>query len=294
MDYLKTWQWDEAKYPKGRSVTDHLSFVTGVVNHIDEEARSKIAQYNDFKTQRGNLAQKDGANLTGKDLIDVLTPDVVKATNGPDDDFIMTEHLVTVPIILPRGGEEEFLSTYETMVENMVPMSARKFKGPGCEDKDGNTLWRVVMFKSAVEGFKKACRDKRLQTRDFEYSQQNYEKLKQQRSQTEDQVKRQREVVLGLFAAAWSDVLVAWMHIKAMRVFVESVLRYGMPPSFACYILSPKSDSTAARKALADSLGKQVSAMSSKMGEDKGDADEDFFPYVSLSFTPFVVSRERA
>eukprot|EP00930_Biecheleria_cincta_P101345 TRINITY_DN92984_c0_g1_i1.p1 TRINITY_DN92984_c0_g1~~TRINITY_DN92984_c0_g1_i1.p1 ORF type:complete len:407 (-),score=92.55 TRINITY_DN92984_c0_g1_i1:128-1348(-) len=292
MDYLKTWQWDEAKYPKGRSVSDNLSFVTNNVNHIDEEARSKIAQYNDFKTQRGNLAMKDGANLLGKDLIDVLTPDVVKATNGHEDDFIMTEHLTTIPVILPRGSEEEFLATYETMSENIVPMSARKFRGPGCEDKDGNSLWRVVMFKSAADGFKKACREKRFQTRDFEYSQQNYEKLKQQRSQTEDQVKRQREIVLGLFAAAWSDVLVAWMHIKAMRVFVESVLRYGTPPSFACYVLTPK-DVTSARKALADSLGKQVSSLSSTTGEDKADGDDEFFPYVSLSFTPFVVSREK-
>jgi len=292
MDYLRTWQWDEAKYPKGRSITDHLSWVMGVVNHIDEEARSKTGQYNDFKTQRGNLAKKDGANLTGKDLVDVLTPEVVKATNGHDDDFITTEHLVTVPVILPRGGEEEFLSIYESMQENIVPMSARKFKG--LDDKDGNSLWRVVMFKSAVDGFKKACRDKRFQVRDFEYSEQNYRKLQQQRDQTEEQVKRQKELVLGLYQAAWSDVLVAWIHIKAMRVFVESVLRYGMPPSFACYILSPKGDSTAARKALADSLGKQVSTLSSTMGDDKADGDDEFFPYVSLSFTPFVVSRDKA
>eukprot|EP00930_Biecheleria_cincta_P047985 TRINITY_DN33377_c0_g1_i1.p1 TRINITY_DN33377_c0_g1~~TRINITY_DN33377_c0_g1_i1.p1 ORF type:complete len:408 (-),score=112.10 TRINITY_DN33377_c0_g1_i1:100-1323(-) len=291
LDYLRSWQWDDAKYQKGRSITDHLAFAMSVVNRLDEETRAKTAQYNDVKTQRGNLAKKDGANLTGKDLVDVLTPEVVKATGGPEDDFIMTEHLVTLPVILPRGTEDEFLKSYETMAENVVPMSARKFKG--LDDKDGNSLWRVVVFRSAAENFKRACREKRFQVRDFEYSEQDYKKLEQQRNQTDEQVKRQREVVLGLYQAAWSDVMVAWVHIKAMRVFVESVLRYGMPPNFASFIVSPKGDAAAARKALADTLGKQVSNLSSSMGEDKGDGDDEFYPYVSLSFTPFVVSREK-
>mmetsp|Transcript_62481 Transcript_62481/g.111037 ORF Transcript_62481/g.111037 Transcript_62481/m.111037 type:complete len:404 (+) Transcript_62481:83-1294(+) len=289
LDYLKTWQWDEAKYPKSRSISDNLSFSMSVVNHIDEEARNKTAQYNDFKTQKSNMSKKDAANLTGKDLIDVLTPDVVKATGGADDDFIYTEHITTVPVILIRGADEEFLKVYETLEQNVVPGSARKFNG--LDDKDGNTLWRVVMFKSAVDGFKKACREKRITVKDFEYSEDAFKKLKSQREQIEESLKRQKELVLGLYQAAWSDVMVAWMHIKAMRVFVESVLRFGMPPSFASFMLSPKGDSVPSRKALADVLGKQVTGMGSAMAEGGGD-DEDFYPYVSLSFVPFVVTRE--
>eukprot|EP00438_Fugacium_kawagutii_P029774 Skav217063 [mRNA] locus=scaffold208:299140:308663:+ [translate_table: standard] len=91
--------------------------------------------------------------------------------------------------------------------------------------------------------------------------------------------------------ASWSDVFVAWMHIKAMRVFVESVLRFGMPPSFATFILSPKGDPTLARKSLAETLGKQAGTMSTSMSET-ADGDDEFFPYVSLSFTPFAVNRE--
>ncbi|CAK9070571.1 V-type proton ATPase subunit C 1 (V-ATPase subunit C 1) (Vacuolar proton pump subunit C 1), partial [Durusdinium trenchii] len=168
LDYLGTWSWDEAKYPKSRSIPDMLSYAMSTVNHIDEEARNKTMQFNDFKTQMSNLAKKDAANLAGRDLIDVLTPDKVKADGGPDDDFISTEHLTTIPVIVPRGGEEEFLKMYETMQENVVPRSARQFKG--IDDKDGNSLWRVVMFRSAVEGFKKVCREKRFAVREFEYN----------------------------------------------------------------------------------------------------------------------------
>mmetsp|Transcript_23146 Transcript_23146/g.53407 ORF Transcript_23146/g.53407 Transcript_23146/m.53407 type:complete len:268 (+) Transcript_23146:426-1229(+) len=263
-----------------------------VVNKLDEEARNKTAQYNDFKTQRGNMAKKEGANLTNRDLVDVLTPDVVKMQGNADDDFIYTEHLTTVVVILPRGAEPEFAKTYEKIAENVVPMSGRKFKD--LDDKDGNTLWRVVVFKSAAENFKKQCRERRYIVRDFEYSEEGYRRLKAQRDQLEDSVRRQHELVRGLYQAAWSDAMIAWVHIKAMRVFVESVLRFGMPPRFASFVVSPKQSSTAGvRKALADVLGK--GAQSALFGGDKvaeaQDGDDEYFPYVSLAFTPFNVQR---
>ncbi|CAE8706987.1 unnamed protein product, partial [Polarella glacialis] len=279
LDYLKTWQWDEAKYPKTRSIADNLTLLMSVVNKLDEEARNKTAQYNEFKTQKGNMSKKDGANLAGKDLIDVLTPDVVKCTGGPDDDFIMTEHVITVPLIIPRGQEEDFLNFYESTDQYVVPESARKFEG--MDDKDGNSLWRVVMFRSAVDAFKKACRrEKRFLVKDFEYSEEAYKKLQVNRASLDESVKRQHELVRGLYQAAWSDAMVAWMHIKAMRVFVERVLRFGMPPRFASFVLH------------SDILGKQAGTFSAdnktdSRGED-GKDDDEFFPYVSLSLTPFT------
>ncbi|CAE8651453.1 unnamed protein product, partial [Polarella glacialis] len=190
-----------AKYPKSRSISDNLTLLMSVVNKLDEEARNKTAQYNEFKTQKANTSKKDGANLAGRDLIDVLTPDVVKCTGGPDDDFIMTEHVTTVPVIIPRGQEEDFLKFYESTAQYVAPQSARKFDG--MDDKDGNSLWRVVMFRSAVDAFKKACREKRFLVKDFEYSEKAYKKLKVQREQLEESVKRQHELVRGLYQAAW-------------------------------------------------------------------------------------------
>lgn len=284
-DYIKNWAWDEAKYPKTRSISDNLTLLMAVVNKLDEEARNKTAQYNEFKVQKGNLGKKQNANLLGMDLVDVLTPDVVSMKmGGSDNDFIETQHMSTVCVILPRDGDVEFLKVYETMAENVVPQSAKHFSK--LDDKDGNSVWRVVMFKGAVEAFKKQCREKRFVTRDFVYSEEAYNKLKTQRLTLEDSVKRQHEIVRGIYQAAWSDCLVAWVHIKAMRIFVESVLRFGMPPRFASFILSPK-NGPATRKVLADVLGKNSSAA------PKADADdgEELFPYVSLSFTPFVAPR---
>jgi len=268
---------------------DNLTLLMSNVNRLDEEARNKTAQYNDFKTQKGNLLKKDGANLATKDLIDVLTPDVVNNSGTANDDFIYSEHLTTVPVILSRGADVEFLKLYETMAENVVPGSARKFVA--LDDKDGSSVWRVVVFRKSVEAFKKQCREKRYITRDFTYSEEGYEKLKKHRETIDESVKRQHELVKNLYQAAWSDTMVALMHIKAMRIFVESVLRFGMPPKFASFILTPK-NSGPARKALADILGKS-SMSEAKMAETHQDEGEEYFPYVSISFTPFAVPREK-
>jgi len=290
LEYLKTWQWDEAKYPKSRSVSDNLSLLMSVVNKLDEEARNKAAQFNESKSQKSNLAKKDAANLLGRDLVDVFTPDVVTSKGGENDDFIYTEHLTTVAVICPRGTEGDFQKCYESLVPTVVPKSAKCF--PQLADKDGNSLWRVVVFKSDAENFKRACRERRVVPRDFEYSEEGYNKLVQQRMQVDEQVKRQNDLVRGLYQAAWSDAMVAWVHIKAMRVFVESVLRFGMPPQFASFVVSPKASSVAsARKSLAGILGQgPAAAMSGGQKEDTQD-DEEYFPYVSLSFTPFTMAR---
>eukprot|EP00421_Protoceratium_reticulatum_P046956 CAMPEP_0168442638 /NCGR_PEP_ID=MMETSP0228-20121227/44115_1 /TAXON_ID=133427 /ORGANISM="Protoceratium reticulatum, Strain CCCM 535 (=CCMP 1889)" /LENGTH=412 /DNA_ID=CAMNT_0008457013 /DNA_START=38 /DNA_END=1276 /DNA_ORIENTATION=+ len=295
-EYLKTWQWDEAKFAKTRSISDNLALLMGAVNKLDEEARNKTATYNEYKTQKGNLAKKEGANLTTRDLVDVLTPDVVKQNGTADDDFIQTEYLTTVPLVLPRGGEVEFLKLYDSMHEKVVPGSAKKFEG--LDDKDGNSVWRVVMFKRAAESFKKQCRERRFLVRDFEYSAEGYKKLQTQREQIDEAVKRQHELVRSLYSAAWSDTMVAWVHIKAMRVFVEGVLRFGMPPAFASFIVSPKPGAAGSvRKSLAAILGKQGQAGpcgGDKMAAATEEEGEEYYPYISLSFTPFTINREKA
>jgi hypothetical protein len=39
--------------------------------------------------------------------------------------------------------------------------------------------------------------------------------------------------------STYSEVFSAWVHVKAMRCFVESVLRYGLPVNFAASLLLP-------------------------------------------------------
>jgi V-type H+-transporting ATPase subunit C len=279
--YLREWRWDDAKYPKMRGLQNNLTLLLSTANKLEEEARTKSSQYNDLKNAQTAMQKKDSGSLVARDLTDVLTPDRVE-----EDDFINTQHLTTLVVILPQSNVEAFLKSYEIYAENVVPRSAKQFtKVPKSED--GTQVWRVVLFRSSVDAFMKKSREEKQGTcRQFEYSVSTYEKVKTQREELKKECERQDKMMYHFCKASLSDVLVAWVHIKAMRIFVESVLRFGVPPNFASFIIQPKQNQQPAmRKALADVIGKGADSAA-----DMGD-EEDYYPYVSLTFTPFTPQR---
>merc|ERR1712070_529362 len=143
------------------------------------------------------------------------------------------------------------------------------------------------------EAFKKACREKRFVPRDFEYSKDGYAKLLKTRAELEEQTASMYSKLKDLVFTAWSDAMVAWFHVKAMRVFVECVLRYGIATPFAPFVVVPKNGLTA-RAALGEALkSKKVKQIFSaeKLAEAAAEEGEEYYSYVSLSFTPFTAQR---
>jgi len=283
-DYIKSWKWDEGKYPRDRPVADNLKFLSSTVAKMDEEVRNKLQQYNESKTARSNISKKDATTLTTRDLVDVLTPAKVA-----QDDFVFTEHLSTVCVILARGASVEFLKKYETFTDHVVPMSAKHFTSE--DDKDGNSVWRVVVLKTEVDAFKRACRENRYVPRDFEYSEDGYDKLIKQRDSLEVQCAEQVSKVKTLCMMSWSEALAAWIHIKAMRVFVECTLRFGQKSSFTAYVLAP-TNPLKARRALLDILTTGNFEAAKELSDAAAEEGDEYFSYVSVSFTPMAASKQ--
>jgi len=282
--YMREWKWDDAKYPKMRGLTNNLTLLLSVTNKLDEEARNKSAQYNELNSAKNAMVKKEAGSLMSRDLVDVLTPEIVK-----EGDFVQTQHITTIILILPFINVEPFLKVYERYAENVVPMSAKQFTA--VREEDGTQIWRVLLFRSSVEAFVKKVREQRDgTTRIFDYSPQAYDRVKLQREEVRKECEKQEKMMKGFCKASLSDVMIAWVHIKAIRIFVESVLRFGVPPSFASFIIQPKHNQTAGmRKALADTLGKGTA---DTMAGGEGEGEEDYYPYVSLNFVPFSANKQ--
>lgn len=288
-EYMSAWQWDDAKYPRTVPIVQIAANLMVVTNKLDEQTREKTTTYNELKMQKANFDKNSSGGLASRDLTDVFAPEKVRMTGGAEDDFIYTEHLTTICVIVPRSASDDFRGSYERMTELVVPGSAKHFASE--DDKDGNQLWRVVMFKSCVEAFKKACRDMRLVTRDFEYSEEGYTRIKAQRAQVTQQLKSAHDMLKGLYQAAWSDAVVGWIHIKAMRAFVESILRFGVPARFASFFVAPRSGQLAQCRSALNSVLAPKGGQTSMDSATEQDDGEEYFPYVSFSFTPFTVAR---
>lgn len=82
----------------------------------------------------------------------------------------------------------------------------------------------------------------------------------------------------------YGDSFVAWMHIKVIRVFVESVLRYGLPVDFTAvlYKVLPHKDEDLI-KALDKHLGNAPTGPVDDKDEEGG---EEFHEFVMLRFDP--------
>ena len=104
-------------------------------------------------------------------------------------------------------------------------------------------LIRFVLFSGIfvdyVEPLKAAYRERRFQIRDFSYDATKAGSLPAQIKAATAEVKQVHSTIVRWCKAHFGESLVAWVHLKLIRAFVESVLRYGLPVDFVSVFLEP-------------------------------------------------------
>ncbi|CAK9143358.1 unnamed protein product [Ilex paraguariensis] len=77
------------------------------------------------------------------------------------------------------------------------------------------------------------------------------------------------------------------MHFCAVRVFVESILRYGLPPSFLSVVLAPSAKSEKKVRSILEGLCDSSNSTYWKTEDEGGmggfGGDVDSYPYVSFT-----------
>jgi len=123
---------------------------------------------------------------------------------------------------------------------------------------------------------------KKFTVRDFVFEENKSAKADKKKLQ--DDKERIRMNLIKWCKLNFSEVFIAWLHLKAIRTFVESVLRYGLPINFQAMLLLPNKGK---QRNLRRSLGDLYKVLSNKSiyskESDVEDIDlEKFYPYVSL------------
>jgi V-type H+-transporting ATPase subunit C len=171
-------------------------------------------------------------------------------------------------------------------VNAVVPRSADT---PLAQDSE-YSLFRLVVFSRLSDEVRQKCREKGYQVRDF--------KLKGDRGGDPDEELRRLRTEAGdagrelseWCEKAFAEAITQWMHLVTVRVFVESILRYGLPPNFQGVILRPAPrTSDKLRAILAKKFGTtgavhwKDSALSSEDSKAGPGIDAETFPYVSFT-----------
>ncbi|RLN98831.1 hypothetical protein BBJ28_00001413 [Nothophytophthora sp. Chile5] len=323
--YLSFFSWDEAKHPHRRPLPEIVSIIQSVrppsVGKIEEELKQLSTRYAEKKQQLIGLQRKKGGNLMVANLTDVLTPDIVSPS-----DFVNTEYLQTLVVIVPKTLEEQWLLEYAQLGDQIaeygpkgargnvrgspvVPGSSRKLmeegdsavytvtllKGqyqPGFVDKEGN--FEPGSTVDYVEEFKTRAKEKRFVVREFTFDPTSHASNEEAIAELEVEVDRLWSALIRWCKAHFGETFIAWMHIKVRMdapVFVESVLRYGLPVNFIVAMYKVRCPHHGKDKKLRAVLGKKYAhlqpAQFSGLEEgSSGSAQAEYYPYVTNAFNP--------
>ncbi|KAB5520881.1 hypothetical protein DKX38_025200 [Salix brachista] len=215
--YLTRFVWDEAKYPTMSPLKEIVDSIHSQVAKIEDDLKVRVAEYNNVRSQLNANNRKQSGSLAVRDL-----SDLVKA-----EDIVISEHLITLLAIVPKYSQNEWLANYETLTNYVVPRSSKKLY----EDNE-YALYKVALFKRVADNFRTNAREKGFQIREFEYSPEAQENRKQELERLAQDQESLRSSLLQWCYTSYGEVFSSWMHFCAIRVFAESILRHGLPPSF--------------------------------------------------------------
>ncbi|KAK9366581.1 hypothetical protein V1509DRAFT_629436 [Lipomyces kononenkoae] len=223
--YLKSFQWNAAKYRVDKPIAEQMDTLSKEVFALDADLKTVYTNYMNAKSNLGAVERKQVGNLSTRSLHDIVKK----------SDFVVgSDYLETVLVAVPKSSVKQFIKAYETLVPMVVPRSANVIA-----NDDEFFLYSVTMFKKSVPEFLHKCRESKWYPREFKWSDGVIEDLKKEKEKASEQERRLWGEVVRLARATYTDSFQAWIHLKSIRVFVESVLRYGLPPDFVSVLVKP-------------------------------------------------------
>ena len=146
----------------------------------------------------------------------------------------------------------------------------------------------MTLFKKVVEDFKLAAREQKWIVRKYERTEgldpAEMKKMKEDKA-------RLKKSLIRWCDTNFAETYVAWIHLKCIRCFVETVLRFGPLTKFEAILVWPNPKQI-------DTVHKSLKTVFAHLGKHDDDKDEkgsgvvpvslastqteQFYPYVSL------------
>nr|XP_045379350.1 V-type proton ATPase subunit C 2 isoform X6 [Camelus bactrianus] len=231
--FVTRFEWDMAKYPVKQPLVSVVDTIAKQLAQIETDLKSRTAAYNTLKTNLENLEKKSMGNLFTRTLSDIVSK----------EDFVLdSEYLITLLVIVPKPSYAQWQKTYESLSDMVVPRSTKLIAE---DNNDG--LFTVTLFRKVIDDFKIKAKENKFTVREFYYDEKEIKREKEEMTRLLSDKKQHYGPLLRWLKVNFSEAFIAWIHIKALRVFVESVLRYGLPVNFQAVLLQPHKKSSTKR-----------------------------------------------
>ncbi|XP_075564114.1 V-type proton ATPase subunit C 2 isoform X1 [Pelecanus crispus] len=273
ISYLTRFEWDMAKYPIKQPLKNISEALAKQVTQIETDLKTRSAAYNNIKGNLQSLEKKTVGNLLTRTLADIVHK----------EDFVLnSEYLITLLVVVPKSSYVQWQKTYESLSDMVVPRSTKMI----AEDAEGG-LFTVTLFRKVMDDFKAKARENRFMVREFYFDEKELKCEKEELMKLASDKKQQYGPLLRWLKVNFSEAFVAWIHVKALRVFVESVLRYGLPVNFQAMLLQPNRKSVKRLRDVLNVVFKHLDEVAAASLMDPGMdipglqlSNQEYYPYV--------------
>ncbi|KAM4694914.1 V-type proton ATPase subunit C 2 [Discoglossus pictus] len=273
ISYISRFEWDMAKYPVKQPLKNIMDAINKQIQQIDTDLKSRAVTYNNIKGNLQSMERKTVGNLLTRTLADIVNK----------DDFVLnSEYLITLLVVVPKTSYSAWQKTYESLSDMVVPRSTKMI----AEDAEGG-LFTVTLFRKVIDEFKMKARENKFIVREFYFNEREMQNEKDEIIRLAADKKQSYGPLLRWLKVNFSEAFIAWIHIKALRVFVESVLRYGLPVNFQAVLLQPNKKSMKRLRDVLNAIFRHLDeAAAASMKDIAMDipglqmSNQDYYPYV--------------
>ncbi|OLN94263.1 V-type proton ATPase subunit C [Colletotrichum chlorophyti] len=221
--YVSSFSWNKVRYRADKSLGELVDTLQKELITTDNDVKTKFNQYNSVKTNFTTLQRKQTGNLATKSLTPVVDPALLIQDS---------EYLETHLIVVPNNAKKDFLRAYETLAPMVVPRSAVQVA-----QDDEFTLFTATTFKKHSAEFLQKCREEKWTPRQYKYVEGGREEEQRELDRVAREEKKTWGEALRIGRTGWSESVMIWLHVLALRVFVEAVLRYGLPLDYVSVLV---------------------------------------------------------
>eukprot|EP00640_Fibrocapsa_japonica_P001097 CAMPEP_0113942796 /NCGR_PEP_ID=MMETSP1339-20121228/9650_1 /TAXON_ID=94617 /ORGANISM="Fibrocapsa japonica" /LENGTH=432 /DNA_ID=CAMNT_0000947419 /DNA_START=35 /DNA_END=1333 /DNA_ORIENTATION=+ /assembly_acc=CAM_ASM_000762 len=151
----------------------------------------------------------------------------------------------------------------------------------GFVDGDAEGEFVPGQYKDFIQDFKKAAKEHRFTIREFSFDENKAVDNKNKSARLDMEVDQLHTGIIRWCRAHFGEALVAWLHVKAIRLFVEAVLRYGLPVDYTSAVIKPKKNCD---KKVDNELMRMFGHLTGQLGGGDGDDEEAYTAYVAQKF----------
>ncbi|SGZ54420.1 CIC11C00000003706 [Sungouiella intermedia] len=273
--FVEHFTWNTSKYRLDKPIKDLVQLISSEALSLDNDVRLAYQQYQGAKSNFLAADRKKNGDLSIKSLHEIVRP----------EHFVLdSDHLTTVLVAVPKSLVSDFEKSYESLNEWVIPRSAQEIS------RDSEyVLYAVAVFTKYQNDFVSATREHKWHPRtDFVYLEENLNELRKEFDLTKATETKSKNDLIRLSKTAYSEIFSAWFHIKAIRIYIESVLRYGLPPQFDAYAIKFEGKNASN----VDKAKKELIAKFGYLGGDGFSELSNLHEYASLvdsDYEPFVL-----